>query len=473
MTDTTVPAADRLEVDVLVVGAGIAGLTASLDLADQGYRVLQVEREPSIGGKMIGLSKVFPTMDCSSCITTPRMSAAAHHENVAIMTSTNVDALVPAGSGGFDIALTRRATFVDDDKCIGCRLCEYACPVDVPHEFEGGMGARRAAYIPFNTAIPQKAIIDLEDCVLCGRCEKACPTDAIDWLQEPRQVRVHARAALLATGYRTTPLDAKKEYSGGSAANVIGGLDMERLLAPNGPYNRVLRPSDGKVPGRVAYVQCAGSRDETLGVPYCSRVCCMYAVKQSMLLSGALPVADITVYYMDIRAFGKGYEQFFQTARAMGVDFVKAKVARITEQSDGDLSLRIERIEEDGRVEEAVHDLVVLSVGVRPGEDPAAHSPVELDRYGFVRSVDPKLDATVTSVPGLFAAGTAIGPKDIVDTVIEASAAAARIAQFLGHPAGDGAPAGRRMGSDVTVDVRALGEDELRAAVALAGVHDD
>jgi heterodisulfide reductase subunit A len=396
------------------------------------------------------------------------MSAAAHHENITILTHTDVDSVAPS-TGGFEAALTRRATYVDEDLCIGCSLCEYACPVDVPHEFEGAMGARRAAYIPFNTAIPQKAVIDLDNCVLCGRCEKACPTDAIDWLQEPRPVRVRARAVLLATGYRTTPIDAKKEYLGGRAANVIGGLEMERLLAPNGPYNRVLRPSDGKVPENVAYIQCAGSRDETLGVPYCSRVCCMYAVKQSMLLSGALPLADITVYYMDIRAFGKGYEQFFQTARAMGVNFVKAKVARIAELPNGDLSLRVERMEEDGRVEEVVHDLVVLSVGVLPGDEASRFAPVELDRYGFVRSVEPKLDVTLTSAPGLFAAGTAIGPKDIVDTVVEASAAAARIAQYLGR-AGVAPRRGREPA--VTVEVREMGPAELAAAGVLTEVHD-
>jgi heterodisulfide reductase subunit A len=462
------PGGGIVDTDVLVVGGGIAGLSAAIDLADQGHRVLLVEREPSIGGKMIGLSKVFPTMDCSSCITTPRMSAAAHHENITILTHTDVESIAPIAEG-FEAALTRRPTYVDEDLCIGCRLCEYACPVDIPHEFEGNMGARRAAYIPFNTAIPQKAVIDLDNCVLCGRCDKACPTDAIDWLQEPRAVGVRARAVLLATGYRTTPLEAKKEYLGGRAANVIGGLDMERLLAPNGPYNRVLRPSDGKVPESVAYVQCAGSRDETLGVPYCSRVCCMYAVKQSMLLSGALPLADVTVYYMDIRAFGKGYEQFFQAAQAMGVSFVKAKVAKVAELPNGDLALRVERMEEDGRVDEAVHDLVVLSVGVRPGDEASRFAPVELDRYGFVRSVEPKLDVTLTSVQGIFAAGTAIGPKDIVDTVVEASAAAARVAQYLG---GFATQPGRGRRPAVTVEVREMGPAELEAAGVLAEVHD-
>jgi heterodisulfide reductase subunit A len=428
----------EVDVDVLVVGAGIAGLQASLDLADQGFRVLLVEREASIGGRMIGLSKVFPTMDCASCITTPKMSSAARHELVTTFTFTDVESL-EAVPGGFEASVVRRPRYVVEDDCIGCRLCEYACPVDVPHEFDGGLGARRAVYVPFGTAIPQKAVVDLPNCILCGKCEKACPTDAIDFLQEPEPVRVRARAAVLATGYRPTPAAAKAEYGRGLAANVISGLDMERLLSPNGPYGRVLRPSDGKVPERIAYVQCAGSRDETLGVPYCSRVCCMYAMKQAMLLSGSLPLADITIYYMDIRAFGKGYEEFFQTARAMGIAFVKAKVARIAERPDGDLDLRLELQEEDGRVVDASHDLVVLSVGLQPGGDVRRFVSVATDAFGFVRSADPALDVTATDVPGLFAAGTALAPKDIVDTVAEASAVAMRVSAYLrraAEPAG-------------------------------------
>jgi heterodisulfide reductase subunit A len=426
--ETPVVSDRAIETDVLVIGAGIAGLQASLDLADQGFRVVLVEKEASIGGHMIGLSKVFPTMDCASCITTPKMSAAVHHDQISTLTCTDVRSLVPTGEG-FAATLVRRPRYVHEEDCIGCRLCEYACPVDLPNGFDGGLGARRAVYVPFGTAIPQTAVVDLPNCILCGKCEKACPTDAIDLLQEPETIEVHARAAVLATGYRPTPTNAKREYSGG-AANVISGLDMERLLAPNGPYGRVLRPSDGKVPDSIAYVQCAGSRDATLGVPYCSRVCCMYAIKQAMLLSGALPVADITIYFMDIRAFGKGYEEFFQTARAMGISFVKAKVARITERADGNLDLRVELQEEGGRVAEISHDLVVLSVGVVP-TDVRSFSSAPTDRYGFVRSVDLALDVTATAVPGLFAAGTALGPKDIVDSVAEASAVAVRVGAFL------------------------------------------
>jgi heterodisulfide reductase subunit A len=335
----------------------------------------------------------------------------------------------------------------------------------VPHEFEGNMGARRAVYIPFGTAIPQVAVLDADDCIFCGKCEKVCPTDAIVFDQQPRTETLRFEAAVLATGYQTTPVDAKAEYHA-EASNVMGGLDMERLLSPSGPYGRVLRPSDGKIPDRVAYVQCAGSRDETLGVPYCSRVCCMYAIKQAMLLAGALPLADITIYYMDIRTFGKGYEQFYQTARAMGIEFVKAKVARIDEQPDGDLQLRIERIEGDGSVDEPLHDLVVLSVGMLPGTDPRSFVGVDLDTDGFIAPTDPKLDTTRTSVPGLFATGTAIGPKDIVDSVVEASAAAAKVEAYLIRSLG-----ARSQKANPLVSVREMGPDELAAAGALEAAH--
>jgi heterodisulfide reductase subunit A len=241
---------------------------------------------------------------------------------------------------------------------------------------------------------------------------------------------------------------------------------MERLLAPNGPYGRVLRPSDGKIPDSVAYIQCAGSRDETLGVPYCSRVCCMYAIKQAMLLSGALPLADITIYYMDIRAFGKGYEQFYQTARSMGINFIKAKVARIEEQAGSDLRLRVEMIEEDGRVVEADHDLVVLSVGMQPGDDPRRFINVDLDLDRFIAAPDPKLDATLTSLPGVVAAGTALGPKDIVDTVVEASAAATKVAIYLGPP--PVAPADQ---TNLHVEIREMSVAEAVVAAGLTEVH--
>lgn len=419
-----------LTADGLVIGGGIAGLQAAIELADQGFSVLIVEKEPSIGGKMIGLSKVFPTLDCASCICTPRMAAAAHHPDITILTYAEVKQ-VRRTDGGFEAAVLKKPRYVKEDACTGCCLCEYACSVEVPHEFEGNLGARKAIYVPFSNAIPQVALLDVDNCILCGQCEKACPTGAVDYLQLPEEISVNAGTVILATGFQMTPIDAKEEYGGGRLRNVLSALTVERLLAPHGPYGRVLRPSDGKVPDTVAYVQCAGSRDRSLGVPYCSRVCCMYAIKQAMLLAGSLPLVDITIYYMDIRAFGKGFEQFYQSAKTMGIEFVKAKVARITEDQEQNPIVRIEVMDEDGRVEERAHDMVVLSLGMLPGWDGTGIVPTSTAEDGFMHCPQPKLAPCRTDEEGVFVAGTAAGPKDIPDSIVEAGAAAMEAAIYL------------------------------------------
>ncbi len=429
-----------LSYDVLVVGAGIAGLQASLDLADQGRKVLLVEKQPSIGGRMINLSKVFPTLDCASCITTPRMASVAHHPNIDTRTFAELKGL-RREDGRFRATLRQKARFVDGARCIGCRSCEEACPVLVPDEYEHGLGARKAIRIPFTNAIPQLALLDMDHCTLCGLCARACPTDCIDFLQKDADTEVEAGAVILATGHELTRMDAKPHYGGARLPNVLSPMQAERLLAPHGAYGRVLRPSDGRIPDSIAYVQCAGSRDRSLGVPYCSRVCCMFAAKQAMLLSGSLPTADITIYYMDIRAFGKGYEQFVANARAMGIHFVKAKVARVTEDADHNPVVRLERQEDRGLPEEVTHDLVVLSLGMLPGADPVLEdfAGVRAAPDGFLESPQAPLAPARTSQPGVFAAGTATGPKDIVDSITEAGSAAMEAVGFL-RRLGEGRP---------------------------------
>jgi heterodisulfide reductase subunit A len=429
--------AKQLRLDALVVGGGISGMQVSLDLGDQGYKVALVEKSPSIGGNMIQLSKVFPTLDCASCITTPKMSSVAHHTNVDVLDYSEVQKVTPHGDG-YIVEVLRKPRYVNTKTCTGCRLCESACPVDLPDQYEFGFNAHRTAYVPFPTAIPQKAIIDIDNCIFCGQCIKACPVpDCINFNQAPEIWEIEVKAIVLATGYKVTPYDAKKEYGAGKFRNVIDGLMMERLLAPTGPYGHVLRPSDGKLPGSIAYVQCAGSRDLTLGVPYCSRVCCMYAIKQAMLLAGALPLTDITIYYMDIRTFGKGYEQFYQSAKSMGINFVKAKVARITEGENQDLTLRVELLDENSQVEERHHDLVVLSVGMLPNYNPESMFSVSSSDYdGFVETQHCHIAPTQTTRPGIFAAGTATGPMDIVDSIVSASAAATEVAAYIQNQEG-------------------------------------
>jgi heterodisulfide reductase subunit A2 len=420
-----------LEFDALVLGGGIAGLQTALDLADQGFKVAVVEKDASIGGKMIRLSKVFPTLDCASCITTPKMAAAAHHENIALFTFCELQSLSGSGETGFTARLEQKPRYVDPVRCIGCRQCEYACPVYVPDPEQGGFSARKAVYVPFSNAIPQIALLDVENCILCGKCEKVCPAQAVDYFQQPEELFIEARAVILATGFEMISVENKPQYGMGKIPNVITALQMERLLAPHGPYNRVLRPSDGMEPDAIAFVQCAGSRDQSMGVSYCSRVCCMYAIKQAMLLSGSLPLADVTIYYMDIRAFGKGYEQFFQNAMAMGIQFVKGKVATIDEGEDGKVRLRYESQEAEGGVTVAEHDLVVLSLGKVPGWDPHDACSIATAQDGFIRTVSPKIAPTLTTTEGVFVAGAAAGPKDIVDTIVEAGAAAMEASRFL------------------------------------------
>jgi heterodisulfide reductase subunit A len=418
-----------ITVDALIVGGGIAGLQAALDLADQNYKVAIVEKATSIGGKMIKLSKVFPTLDCASCITTPKMAAAAHHKNITLFTYCELKSL-ERNDNCFTASVVQHPRFVDPIKCIGCRQCEYTCPVYVPDEGEGEFSARKAIYIPFSNAIPQLAVMDVENCILCGKCEKICPTQAVDFFQEPERLVIQSKTAVIATGFGLTPVANKQQYGSGEIPNVITSLQMERLLAPHGPYNRVLRPSDGMEPDAIAFIQCAGSRDKSMGVSYCSRVCCMYAIKQAMLLSGALPLADITVYYMDIRAFGKGYEQFYQNAKAMGIEFVKAKVAKIDAGEGGSVTVRYESQDGEG-VTTVDHDLVVLSLGMIPDWNPEGICPVSTSADQFIKTVQPKIAPTLTDMEGVFVAGVAAGPKDIVDTISEAGAAAMEAAKYM------------------------------------------
>jgi len=420
----------RNRYDALIIGGGIAGIQAALDLGEQGFEVLLVDRYPSIGGVMVGLNKVFPTLDCSSCICTPRMAEAARHQKVQLQTYTEVRSVVKDGAG-FGVQLVLKPRYMNEDACIGCGECELACPIDVPHEFDYGLGSRKAIYIPHGNAIPQKGVLIPEECIFCGKCEKVCPAGCIDFTQEARTATTTVGAVIIATGLEITPMDRKTEYGGGKLANVMSPLQMERIQSSNGPYGRVLRPADGKIPRSVAYVQCAGSRDRSIGIPYCSRVCCMYALKQALLLRHYIHGVDVTLYHMDIRAFGKGYEQFYRRAMAEGVKVVKGKVGRITEIDNRDLLLRVELLDEDGRVVERRHDLVVLSQGLVPAWHPKGVIDVAEAEDGFLETPQVKLNPSFTTMDGVFVAGVAAGPKDIPDAIVEAGEAAMAAACYL------------------------------------------
>ena len=419
--------------DVLVIGGGITGIESSLSLGDAGFRVLLVEKEPSIGGVMAQLSKVFPTTDCAACITTPKMAEVSHHPNIKVMTYCEVKEIHKEGEGKFRVKILKKPRYVKEDACIGCQRCEFACPIYVPKEYEFGLIGRKAAYIPSDIASPRKALIDLDNCTMCGRCERACPTEAIDFLQKPEEIELEVKSVIIATGFKIFPAHLKREYGYGEFKNVLHALEMERILAPTRPYHWILRPSDGKIPDRIAYVLCVGSRDKSIGNPACSRVCCMYSIKQAILLSAALPIADITIYYMDIRAYGKGFEEFYNTAIDMGIMFVKGRVSRIDELENGDLKLRVENME-DGSVIDAEHDLVILATGLISDpsiKDVFKNVDLQLDPYGFVNPVSENTNPVLTNVKGVFVAGCAAGPKDIPDSIVEADAAAAQCMDYL------------------------------------------
>ncbi len=419
--------------DVLVIGAGIAGEESALKLADMGFKVALVEKEPSIGGKMILLSKVFPTLDCAACITTPKVSETARHPNIQVLTMTEPESIIKNEDGSFSAVLRKRPRYVVEKDCTGCQECETVCPVIVKDQFQFDMVGRKAVYIPFNIANPRVALIDIDNCILCGACEQKCPSDCIDFTQEEEILNLKVRSVVIATGFNLFDPKKIQRYGYGTYSNVITSMQMERQLAPTRPFNNILRPSDGKIPEKIAYIFCTGSRDHTVGNPICSQVCCMYSSKQAQLLMGALPMADITLYYIDVRAFGKGFNEFYTQTADMGAAYVKGKIAMVSEKENGNLILRYENFI-TGQVTESEHDLVVLSVGLlaNPAIKKAfINEDLQIDQLNYIMQPRMLLHPSHTSIPGVFVAGTATAPMDIPDTIMSAGAAAAEASGFL------------------------------------------
>jgi len=419
--------------DALVIGGGIAGGEAALNIANKGFKVLLIEKDLSIGGKMILLSKVFPTLDCAACITTPKVSEISRHFGITIFTGSEVKSIIKKSENDFEAEVIKNPRYVITEDCTGCQLCEEACPVIVPDQYQYNLVGRKAAFIPFSIASPRVAAIDIENCTLCGACEKACPTKCIDFTQEAEEYHIKTKAVVIATGFNLfDPLKIPR-FGYGTYKNVLTSMQMERQLAPTRPFNTILRPGDGKMPCKLAYVLCTGSRDITVGNPICSQICCMYSIKQAQLLMGALPMADVTIYYINIRSFGKGFEEFYAQAKGMGVNFIKGKIGNISEKENGDLILRYEDINEN-KVKESEHDMVILSVGVLPNPDNAAlfhGEELKLDPFNYINQTEPLSSPSRTSIGGVFVAGTATGPMDIPDSILSAGSASSEAISYL------------------------------------------
>jgi len=418
----------------LIIGGGIAGIQSALDLADQGFKVYLVEKNLSIGGKMAQLDKTFPTLDCAACIMTPKMVEAGRHLNIQLFTYSEIQDIKKDGNI-FKVKIIRKPRYVDETRCTGCGVCAQHCPIEVPNEFDEGLGVRKAIYVPFPQAVPLLYTIDKDSCIDCGLCEKLCQAEAIDRQQQPNEVEVEVGAIVVSTGFELFDVRKKEEYGYGIYPNVITGLTLERLLSASGPTGgHVVRPSDGKIPQRVAFVQCVGSRDEKSGNLYCSRVCCMYATKEAILLKEHVPDVDVTIFYMDVRAYGKGFEEFYQRAKQeFGIKYVRGRVAEIVEDPNTqNLFIRAENTE-TGEILEHEVDMAVLSAGlVSPRDDNFEKIlPIPVSDDGFFATLNPKSDPVTTKMEGVFVAGVAESPKDIPDAVIQASAAAMKASSFL------------------------------------------
>jgi len=425
----------------LVIGGGIAGIQTALDIADAGFEVDIVEKQPTIGGKMTQLDKTFPTLDCAACILTPKMVDCAQNENIKIYSYSEVDS-VSGFVGNFSVKIKKKARYVDETKCTGCGLCTEKCPVkNVPNEFNLGMNNRRAVYIPFAQAVPKIATIDPDQCNMlkngkCGVCAKICTAGAINYKQTDEIIEQKYGAIVVATGFNPISVEKYDEYAYGQSKDVITSLEFERLTNAAGPTSgTLLRPSDGKHPHTIVFIQCVGSRcTPEKGKSYCSKVCCMYTAKHAMLTREKYPDTDVYVFYIDVRTPGKNFDEFYRRAvEEYGVHYIKGAVGKVSPRADGTLDVQAS----DLIMNEQLHinaDLVVLAAAIEP--DKSARSiatmlTASMDTNDFFTEAHPKLRPVESPTAGIFLSGMCQGPKDIPETVSQASAAAAKVIGLL------------------------------------------
>jgi heterodisulfide reductase subunit A len=432
----------------LVIGGGVAGIRAALDMANAGYPVVLVEREPSLGGNMARLSETFPTLDCSQCILTPLMVEVSRHPDIEVLTYSEVEE-VNGFVGNFKVRIRKKASYVKAEDCTSCGDCTSACPQLIPSEFDMGLAWRKAIYIPFPQAVPSTYTLDADHCLnakldsetgfrvlACVRCAEACKPKAIDFDMREEVVEREVGAIVVATGYRLKGGEPAVDCGYGVHPDVVDGLEFERLLSASGPTGgEIRRPSDGRVPRDVVFIQCVGSRDPAHGVPYCSRVCCMYTAKHVLLLKHKLHDVRATVFFMDVRAGGKGYEEFVQrVAQDERVLYLRGQVSQVVPR-DGKLMVHgVDTL--SGQAVQLPADMVVVAIPTAPsrGDELATTLRIPADAHGFYQELHPKLRPVETLTAGVYLAGAAQAPKDIPDAVCQASAAASKTMELLAQP---------------------------------------
>jgi heterodisulfide reductase subunit A len=413
--------------DVVVIGAGIAGIQAALDIANHGIHVHLVEREPTIGGHMAQLDKTFPTNDCSMCILSPKMVEVERHPLITIHTCSEVER-IEGEIGHFIVTIKKLPRFIDESTCTGCGDCVLICPGEVYNRFDAGIGVRKAIYKPHPQAVPDIVVKDPEHCIECGLCYDVCGPNAIKREDEERIETLHASSIVITTRYAIFDACNKKQFGYLALPDVITSLELERMMNASGPTGgKIRRLSDGRVPESIVFIQCVGSRDVTINRPYCSCVCCMQAIKNAILIKEKNPGTDVTICYMDIRSYGKGYEEYLERAKNLGVRFLRGMPSDVLADNSG-MRLQVEN-SETSEVLTLHPDLVVLSVGIGPAEksgEIAERFGIPVEDTGFIKTVHDAVDPVATLCPGIYVAGTAATPRDIPDSVASGGSAAMR-----------------------------------------------